>query len=333
MKKNIIRLMIALCLVSSVSCTEDDATNSTDTSQQTPLVKAPSFNADSAYSFVQQQVNFGPRVPGTASQKNCAAWMQAQLKKYCDSVYVQDITVTQPIAGKTFPCINIIGEINPAAASRVLLLCHWDSRGFADEDADKKNHTKPIDAADDGASGVAVLIEIARAIKAQKLDIGVDILLADVEDYGTSEMDGLAAQRGLPSTYCLGTRYWAQNLHKFGYRANFGICLDMVGAKGATFLLEQNSKQLAGDFQQKVWTIASKLGYSNYFLFQNGGAITDDHMEVNQYARIPTIDIINTTTNGGFAPHWHTVNDNISVIEKGTLKAVGETVLGVLYNY
>jgi glutaminyl-peptide cyclotransferase len=332
MKKYIFPVLIAMCLIVVSACDTNTNTSNTETIATT-VVKAPAFNADSAYSYIQQQVNFGPRVPGTTAQKNCAAWMQAQLKKYCDSVYVQDVTVTQPISGKTFPCINVIGEINPQAASRVLLLCHWDSRGFADEDADPKNHNTPIDAADDAASGVGVLIEIARAIKAQKLDIGVDILMADVEDYGKSELDMQAMKQGLPSTYCLGTRYWAQNLHKFGYRANYGICLDMVGAKGATFLLEQNSRQLAGDFQNKVWTMASQLGHSSYFLFQDGGAITDDHMEVNQYARIPCIDIINTQPNAGFAPHWHTMNDNMAVINKGTLQAVGETVLGALYNY
>jgi hypothetical protein len=328
MKKYILYIVSVLAISSVASC--GDNTTSTNIETTTPsLVKAPTFSADSAYANVQTQVNFGPRVPGSASQKKCAAWMEQQLRKYCDSVYIQHVTVTQPVTSKTYPCINVIGEINPQAATRVLLLCHWDSRGWADEDANPKFHNTPIDAADDAGSGVGVLIEVARAIKSQKLDIGVDILFADVEDYGKSEWE----QANYPSTYCLGTRYWAQNPHKYGYRANFGMCLDMVGAKGATFKLEQQSKMLAGDFQKKVWTTASQLGHSSYFQFADGGSITDDHMEINQYARIPCIDIINTQPNGGFAPHWHTMNDKMDIIDKSTLQAVGETVLAVLYNY
>jgi glutaminyl-peptide cyclotransferase len=325
--KPLLLIFLLSLLFIAPSCNDEQTTQTTAT--ETPSLKpSPVFNADTAYQSIVKQLSFGPRVPGTPAQQQCADWMEQQLKLYCDSVYVQKVTVTQPVTNKTFPCINLIGAINPSAASRVLLLCHWDSRGFADEDPDPKNHTKAIDAADDGASGVAVLIEIARAIKAQKLDIGVDILLSDVEDYGKSEWE----KPNAPSSFCLGTRYWAQNPHIYGYRANFGICLDMVGAKNATFALEANSRLLAGDFQKKVWTIASQLGHSSFFVFTDGISTTDDHMEINQYARIPCIDIINATQTG-FGAHWHTMNDNINIIDKSTLKAVGETVLGVLYNY
>lgn len=319
-------LLLTLTFVLILSC-KDDKPESTETK----LKKAPAFNTDQAYADIQTQLAFGPRVPGTKAQQDCAAWMEAELRKSCNQVYVQKVNVTQPVSGKVFPCINLIGEINPQAQSRVLLLCHWDSRGMADQDPDSKNHSKAIDAADDGASGVAVLLEIARAIKTQKLDIGVDILLADVEDMGKNEYE----KEGQPSSFCLGTRYWAQNFHKPGYKANYGICLDMVGAKDAQFLLEGNSKAVAPDVQNKVWTIASQLGYSRYFNYIDGGAITDDHVEVIQYAKIPTIDIINTPTltKTGFAPHWHTLNDNINVIDKNVLSAVGNTVLTVLYNY
>ncbi len=325
MKKLLVTL--AFCVTIIVGCKDDTATTTTT---ENPVYKnAPAFNADTAYNYVTKQLAFGPRVPGTTAQKNCAVWMQGLLKQYCDSVYVQNAMVTQPVSNKTYPCINIIGAINPQAQSRVLLLCHWDSRPFADNDPNKANHTKAIDAADDGASGVAVLLEIARAIKAQKLDIGVDILLADVEDVGKSDLE---KEGQIESTYCLGSRYWAKNPHIYGYRANYGICLDMVGARGATFRLEGFSKQLAPDVQRKVWDIAAYKGHTSYFLNVDMGGITDDHMEINQFARIPCIDIIGTNDTG-FGNHWHTIGDNISVIDKGTLKAVGETVLGVLYNY
>jgi glutaminyl-peptide cyclotransferase len=303
--------------------------NVTDTS----IKKGATFNADSAYTFIEKQVSFGPRVPGTAASKNCAAWLKLMLQQYCDSVYEQNAMVTMPRTNKQIPCINLIGEINPKAASRVLYLCHWDSRPYADNDSNKANHTKAIDAADDGASGVGVLLELARAIKMskEKPDIGVDILFVDVEDMGKSNLEA----EGQPSTYCLGSRYWASNPHRYGYRANFGICLDMVGAKAATFKLEGYSKMYAPDFQSKVWALASQLGHSNYFLnVDMNGGITDDHVEINTIARIPTIDVINTKDGPStFDKHWHTLNDKINIIDKSTLKAVGETMMAVAYNY
>jgi glutaminyl-peptide cyclotransferase len=302
-----------------------------DTPTEAKLKSAPKFNADNAYSHIVQQVNFGPRVPGTSAQVNCAAYLEQQLKAVTDTVYIQKIIVTQPVSNKKINCINIIGAINPKAATRVLLLCHWDSRPFADNDGDKANHAKAIDAADDGASGPAVLLEMARAIKQQPLDIGVDILFADVEDMGKSEWE----QEGQESTYCLGTRYWAQNPHIANYKANYGICLDMVGASNATFYLEGYSKQNAPELVDKVWSLAAQIGHSGYFSYTPGGGITDDHVEVIKYAKIPCIDIINTSMSSatGFGNHWHTMNDNIKVIDKKTLNAVGETLLTYLYNY
>jgi glutaminyl-peptide cyclotransferase len=323
---------LLLCLLCIASC--KFGSNEGETSSDTPAtstVTAPQFYSDNAYAHVEKQLSFGPRVPGTKAQQQCADWMIAELKKSCDTVYVQKTNVMQPISSKVYPCINVIGSINPQAQSRVLLLCHWDSRAMADMDSNKANHSKAILAADDGASGVAVLIEMARAIKTQKLDIGVDILMADVEDMGRSEWE----KPGLESTYALGTRYWARNPHLPGYKANYAICLDMVGARGAEFRLEQYSKQSAPDFQKKIWQTASNLGYNNYFIFEDGGAITDDHVEVIKYAGIPSVDIINipAASTTGFAPHWHTMADNLSVIDKNTMRAVGQTVLQVLYEY
>jgi glutaminyl-peptide cyclotransferase len=320
----------AIIVITTIYSCKDNNT-STDTTTTTTAVKAPAFDANQAYEHIKTQLAFGPRVPGTKAQKDCAAWMQKQLKNSCDTVYLQQTQVTQPVSNKVYPCYNVIGVINPQAASRVLLLCHWDSRGMADQEADKSKHNTPIDAADDGASGVAVLLEIANSIKKQKLDIGVDILMADVEDMGKSEYE----KPYVESSFCLGTRYWAKNPHISNYKANYGICLDMVGARNAEFKLEQNSKASAGDFQNKIWQAASSLGYGNYFIYQDGGAITDDHMEVIEHRKIPTVDIINipSATTTGFAQHWHTLNDNINVIDKNTLMAVGSTVLHVLYNY
>ena len=302
----------------------DDAGN-TPTTAPTRTDNAPQFNADNAYRSIETQVAFGPRVPGLPAQKACAAWMETQLRAVCDTVYIQKTTVTGG-DGKKLPCINLIGSMNPAASERVLFLTHWDSRPWADQDI--KDTDKPIDAADDAASGVAVLLEMARLMKANPLPgaVGIDILFTDVEDYGKTEWG--------EDSYCLGTQYWAHNPHLPGYRANYGILLDMVGAADAHFPLEQFSQQYAGNVQSAVWQAAENAGYRDFFVKKQGGGITDDHIPVNEIAKIPTIDIINLSdaSRTGFAPHWHTHNDNIQIISKNTLKAVGQTLLYFLYN-
>jgi glutaminyl-peptide cyclotransferase len=303
---------------------DQPATTATAEVKPQEPVKVPDFIADSAYNHIAAQVALGPRNPGSAGQKKCADWMQLQLKKYCDTVYRQQVTVKGG-DGKSLPCINLIGSINPAAQQRILLLTHWDSRPWADQDT--KDQDKPILAADDAASGVGVLIELVRQLKDHKLpaNLGVDVLFTDVEDYGKTEWG--------EDSYCLGTQYWARNPHVPGYRATFGILLDMVGARGATFPMELTSQQYAPEVQQAVYQAAGRAGYSSFFPFTQGGGITDDHKFVNELAHIPTIDIINTSgvSPTGFKPHWHTHKDNMDIIDKATLKAVGQTLLQVIY--
>ena len=313
--------VLLVCVVFFASC-EPEPNNNVD--EPTSLKEAPTFNADNAYAHIENQLNFGPRVPGTTAQEKCAAYIQKEIDKYCDTTYVQSTTVSQPISENKYKCINIVGSINPTALYRVLILAHWDTRPWADMDDENKN--KPIPGADDGASGVGVMIEVARAIKESKLkleDVGVDFLFVDVEDVGKDEWTALS--------YSLGTQYWANNPHAANYKANYGICLDMVGAKNAQFLMEGFSRQYADDKLRNIWDIANRLGYGQYFMYQNGGAITDDHVVVNEMANIPCVDIINLQDGGGFGPYWHTHDDNIDVIDKRTLHAVGQTVLQVLY--
>ena len=290
-----------------------------------PKVNTPAFDADTAYASIATQVKFGFRTPGSPGQKQCADWMQGKLKSFCDTVYRQDVQVTGGDL-KKLPCINLIGVINPKATKRILFLTHWDSRPWADQDTRDKD--KPIVAADDAGSGVAVLIEMAKEIKSFGLskDLGVDILLEDVEDYGRSEWG--------ENSYCLGTQYWVNHPHVAGYKAEFGILLDMVGAHGAQFPLEGQSAHYAPGVQQMVWQCAAQAGYTSYFPYAEGASITDDHLPVNQVLGIKTIDIINLTTNpeSPFAPHWHTHADNMDIIDRNTLKAVGQTLLQVVYN-
>lgn len=316
-------ISLSVCLLAACSTESKEDSSDTTTETTKPIAK-PNFNADSAYTYIETQVNFGPRVPGTDAHRRAATWMRGKLQEFCDTVYVQDVKVKAG-DGTILPCINMIGSINTAAKHRILLLAHWDSRPWADQDPNET--TKPILAADDGGSGVGVLIELARQIKSQPLpsNIGIDILFTDVEDYGKSEWGD--------ASYALGTQYWARNPHVAGYTASFGILLDMVGARNAVFPLEGLSTKYAPAIQQKIWRAAGTAGYSSFFPFKEGGAVTDDHYFVNEIIRIPTVDIINLNGNATstFAPHWHTHNDNMSIIDRNTLKAVGETVLQVIY--
>jgi hypothetical protein len=300
---------------------EATAPNSSQADVSTSSV--PSFNADSAYGYIASQVAFGPRVPGTEAQWNCAAWMEAELKQSCDTVYRQETSVTGGDQ-KKLRCINLIGTINPNASRRILLLAHWDSRPWADQETPPSS--QPIDGADDGASGVAVLLELSKIIKQHPLPhVGIDILLTDVEDYGKTEWGD--------DSYALGTQYWAMHPHVPGYHANAGILLDMVGARNARFPMEGYSQQHADGVLKEVWSAARKAGYSSYFVYENGGTITDDHVPVNTILHIPTIDIINLPSGSatGFGNHWHTRKDNLDIIDKNTLKAVGQTLLQYLY--
>jgi glutaminyl-peptide cyclotransferase len=285
----------------------------------------PVFNADSAFRYIHDQLDFGYRIPGTAAQTKCAKWMQQKLNSCCDTVYEQNVIVKAG-NGRKLPCINLIGAINPNAAYRILLLTHWDSRPWAEMDT--KDVDSPIVAADDAASGVAVLLELARLMKSSPLpkSVGVDILLEDVEDYGRPEWSD--------NSYCLGTQYWATHPHVKGYKAAYGVLLDMVGARNAQFPLESISAKFAPDIQQKVWKAAGDAGYSSYFVYNAAAEITDDHLMINEMTGIKTIDIINLTQDPKipFAPYWHTHADNIEIIDKNTLKAVGQTLAFLLYN-
>jgi hypothetical protein len=322
--------LVIILLTLLASCSDKNNDNEVSTSEvkqqsvPVPTIVTPDFNADTAYTNINHQVDFGARTPGSAAQKNCAQWMEQKLKITCDTVYKQSINVKGG-DGKTLPCINLIGVIHPNAKRRILLLTHWDSRPWADQDDSAQ--TKPILAADDAASGVGVLLELARQIKLNKLseDLGVDIFFTDVEDYGKTEWG--------EDSYCLGTQYWAHNPHVTGYTADFGILLDMVGARAASFPLEMVSAQYAPNVQKNVYEAAQRAGYSSYFPPVDGGGITDDHKYVNEIIHIPTIDLINIVPNSQepFKPHWHTHDDNMSIIDKATLKAVGQTLLQVIY--
>lgn len=310
------------------SCKTNTNHTTTGTTTENKITK-PAFSSDSAYLFTQQQLDFGARVPGTAAQQKCAAYFEQKLKNYGATVFMQKTNVVV-YDGKSVPCINIIASYNPEVKRRLMICTHWDARPFADQDDSAT--AKPILAADDGASGSAILLEFARQLQQKNPEIGVDLIFLDVEDYGQPEYD-LNQKPG--DFYCLGTQYWCKNPHVPNYKAENGILLDMVGAKGATFTYEGVSMQYAPEFMKQVWRNAETLGYSNFFLKEITDQIIDDHYYINTLTKIPTIDIISRTysTRSGFAKHWHTHEDNMSIIDKLTLQAVGETVLATIYDF
>ncbi len=293
-------------------------------------IKTPVFNADSAFSYVDKQVAFGPRVPNTKEHLLCADYLSSEMKRFGADVIVQDAPVIA-FDGTELNAKNIIGQYNVEKRNRILLFAHWDSRPFADHDPDPKKRNTPILGANDGASGVGILMEIARQINKSGINMGVDIIFFDAEDYGTPDHLDLEYK---PDTWCLGTQYWCKNPHKKNYTARYGILLDMVGAPDAVFYKELYSKKFAPDLVDRVWNRAADLGYLSYFSFEDGGQIIDDHVYVNKLLNIPSIDIIQhePMSDSNFNAYWHTHDDNMNNIDKATLKAVGQTVLEVIYS-
>ncbi len=329
MKYTTLIIITLALLFQSCNQTSKQVPSTQDSIPAGPKVAIPSFDADSAYESVRTQLAFGPRVPNTTAHEKCAAYLIAMMKSYTEHVIVQKGQVYA--YNKTaLNFQNIIASWNPETNNRILLCAHWDSRPYADHDPDPKNWRKPVDGANDGASGVGVLMEVARQLNLSNPTIGVDIILFDVEDYGPPQDETTGNSEEF---WGQGAQYWAKNPHKTGYFAKYGILLDMVGAKNATFLMEGISMDYAADIVKSVWSTGNRIGYSSYFLFEKGGYITDDHVPINKIRNIPTIDIIHLDRNSqtGFYPYWHTIGDTFDKIDKYTLKVVGQTLLTVIF--
>lgn len=295
----------------------------------------PSFNADSAYAFTKAQCDFGPRDMNSRGHDLCGEWIVSKFKEYGCKVTTQTATLAG-YDGTKLRSRNIMASINPEATTRILLCAHWDSRPWADNDPDSANWRKPILAANDAASGVAVMLELARIIgkskdeKAFNKELGIDFVCFDAEDWGTPQWADVADNA---DSWALGAQYWSKNLPQ-GYEARYGVLLDMVGGVGAKFYREGMSMQYAPEIVKKVWRAAREVGFGSYFPKEDGGVITDDHVPVNQFAKIPTIDIIPYYADcqqSSFGPTWHTLADNMENIDKNTLKAVGQTLVQVIY--
>ncbi|THH37943.1 M28 family peptidase [Neolewinella litorea] len=324
MKLSLFLSGLFICLITA-SCTNDAGPPVQDIAPAPAPREAkpvPKFDRDSAYAYVEKQVNFGPRVVNTESHRQTKEWLIKKLEEFGAEVRIQDFAA-EAYDGTTLNATNIIGRYAPEREDRILLAAHWDTRPVADSPLEDDPNAV-VNGADDGASGVGVLLEIARQLGMSDPGIGVDIVLLDAEDYGQ-------ANGGNRNSWGLGAQYFAKNVP--APKPRFGILLDMVGARDANFAVEGYSEKYAPEIVGKVWRLANSMGYGSYFVNERGGAITDDHFFLNTMAGIPTIDIINQRkdTDSGFVPHWHTGDDNMDVIDKRTLRAAGQVVLATVF--
>ena len=310
--------------------------------EQQPIVNIQ-FNADSAYQFCAAQCDFGPRTMNSEAHERCAQWISQKFQQYGYTVELQKADL-KGYDGTILKSTNIIASSQPSTLNsqlpKVLICAHWDSRPWADNDPDSANWRKPVMAANDGASGVAVMLELARLIQQHdSLNVAVDFICFDAEDWGIPQWDETGDGT---DSWALGAQYWAKkyqekSLHSQPSTLNYqyAILLDMVGGQGAKFYQEGYSKQKAGRIVEKIWRAAHAAGYGSTFPMQESGFVTDDHVPVNEIANIPCVDIINhypDCPQSSFGPTWHTVNDDMQHIDKNTLQAVGQTLLQVLYN-
>ncbi|MGF1670321.1 MAG: M28 family peptidase [Balneolaceae bacterium] len=287
--------------------------------------EVPQFSADSANYFIERQVNFGPRVPNTQAHKSAKNFIKEKLQKYAgqSNVFVQNFE--NVVYGDTLQLYNIIAAFGTQYSDRIVLAAHWDSRPMAEKDPIDPD--SPILGADDGGSGVGVLLELARIFRDNPPVLGVDLIFFDGEDYGKpSDLE----------FYFLGSRHWGNNPPVPGYNPRFGILLDMVGGKNAVFPKEGYSMQYAPSLVNEIWKIAAEKGHSDLFLDQRGAPISDDHVIVQRLTGIPMINIIHHRVGGNgeviFPEYWHTHRDNMDIISTHTLQAVGDILLELIYN-
>lgn len=316
-------LAILLLFISLVSCGSKNGQTNTDSSQKKVSINVtvPELNADTAFRYVQKQIDFGYRITGTDAHTKCSRWIVTKLTAAGAKVTEQKfpaIVNEKQVEGR-----NIVAQFFPEHKKRIMLSAHYDTRNIADRDPIAANHTKPVPGANDGASGVGVLLAIADAIHEKDPGVGIDLFFWDAEDYGGN---------GVDESWCQGSQYWAHHPNIKNYTPRYGILLDMVGADGAQFTQEGFSRQYAQPVLTKIWQTAHRIGQGGYFLFAPDNDMIDDHLYLNKVAGIPTIDIIHRDLNtNDFFMHHHRVTDDMKNIRKETLKAVGQTLLQVLY--
>jgi len=326
MKKTMIWAVVVMLLMACGNAKKGSS------NEQVVSAVGPTFVADSAWRFCEQQCEYGPRIMNSQAHDECGKWIAMKFQQYGMTVTEQKADL-KGYDGTTLHATNIIASYKPERAERILLCAHWDSRPWADNDPDEQNWHKPVMAANDGASGVGVMLEVARLLQqVDSVQVGVDFICFDAEDWGIPQWSEEVSDG---SSWALGAQHWAAHRHIEGYKARYGILLDMVGGQGARFYQELYSRHYAQHVVSRVWQAAAVVGYGSFFPLQEGGGITDDHVPVNEVAGIPCIDIIPhypDCEQSTFGPTWHTVNDDMQHLDRATLRAVGQTIVQVLYS-
>ena len=271
------------------------------------------FKGTTAFSYVEKQLSFGPRIPNTPGHEKMGDWLLTTLRARADTVTVQDFSWTTK-KGAKLRMRNFFARFRPQATDRVLFLAHWDTRPFADKSENLGQQRMPVPGANDGASGVAVLLGLADALKATPPTIGVDLLFVDGEDYGSFE----------DSTETLiGARYFAKHLPP-GYTTLYAVLFDMVGDKDLQFYQEGYSMASAPEVVQRVWQTAERLGYSKVFIARAGQTLIDDHVPLQQ-AGIRAIDVIDFDF-----PYHHTTEDTLDKVSAESLQIVGDVAVALV---
>ena len=284
-----------------------------------PLLVAdrPSFDGAAAHELLRTQVSFGPRIPGRAGHQAQLQWMTELLQPLADTVLVERFTHTHSETGDEIPLANVIARFRPDAPRRLLFLAHWDTRPTSDAATTPEERAMPVPGANDGASGVAVLLQVAETLAAHEPPLGIDLLFVDGEDFGPTTDDMF-----------LGAKHFARTWPRDRW-PEYGVLLDMVADADPRFPIEGYSAEFAPDVAQRVWGVAARLGYGPYFPLEVGQALGDDHVPLNE-AGIKTIDIIDFEYGPGNA-YWHTPDDTPERTSARTLEMVGEIVLELIY--
>lgn len=323
---SILTMMLSLTLaLTACGGSKTPQTDAAATAKAEANVCQVKFSADSAYNHILAQCQFGARVPGSEAHRKCGDWIVAQFRSLGLEIEEQLAPITM-WDGKTFTCRNIIAKTQGGDKnlSPFVICAHWDSRPWADEDPDVSKRQEPVMAANDGASGVAVMLEVARLLPQLQSQRPVHFVCFDLEDYGKSEY---------ANSFARGAEYWAMQCNTI-YEG--GLLLDMVGGKDARFCREGFSLRYASNLVARTWAAAKTAGAGKFFPDENGGVIDDDHKPMNEIAGIPTIDIIPYYQMAGvpsFGPTWHTTHDTPENISRETLGAVGQTLLQFLSEY
>jgi Zn-dependent M28 family amino/carboxypeptidase len=283
------------------------------------LAYAPRFNGAAAYELVKRQVEFGPRVPGSEGHRAMAEWMEGYLAERADTLIVQRFTHVSA-AGDTLPLVNLLARFQVPGTRPILLLAHWDTRPISDNAVDPADREVPVPGANDGASGTAILLELADMLAREAPPRSVDILLVDGEDYGDF---------GVGRDVFLGSRYFATHLPE-GYDPEFGVLLDMVGDRSLSLYVEGHSNRLAPEVVDRVWGIAQRLGFDDVFHRNTGYTVNDDHIPLNE-AGIPTINIIDFEYPDASNSYWHTPDDTPDKVSPSSLGVVGAVMTRLVY--